>query len=395
MKEQDKSEKIRVFYRDLCVSFVGCIRALSLYPHDHPETAKKLDNFLARVTRHNEQRPGVTMLFIGGEVVVENTRLQELTKTLSQLIRRFEDMRIQRLLFRRGLEMEELIPFLQLLIPLLKKPAGADLVLAKNQERFPHIVAGALPFETGPQASYEELSGAIQAARKSVLSFSTRIKDLFAGIDGPLSPDRVSAAKEITADIRKMVNSGEMPLKVLIYRRSADPDPYIHATGVCVLSMALAAQFDIGEEMIRDVGLSGLLHDIGLYGVARTDFERTANVTLDEKKRQWEHPVRGARILLATQGLPDLVPMVAYEHHIHFDGGGYPEQKYPRDLNMASMIVCITDSYDNLRRNRPENHALSLTDSLNWMDLRFGTYFHPLLFKKFRAMVKAQAEEEI
>jgi putative nucleotidyltransferase with HDIG domain len=395
MPEQTKDEKIRAFYRDLCVSFVGCIRALSLYPRDHPETGKKLDLFFSRVSRYTEKRPGVTMLFLGGEVVVENTRLQELSTTLAQLIKRFEVMKVQRLVFRRGLTLEELILFLQLIIPLLKKPGGADLIIAKNQERLPHIIAGALPFETGPQVSYEELSGAIQAARKSVLSLSARIKDLFADLDGPLSPEKLAAAGEIAETSRKMVLSGEIPLKVLIYRRSSDPDPYIHATNVSVLSMALAEQLNLDESMIRQIGLAGLLHDIGLYLSPKADFARTANITLDEKKRRWEHPIRGAQILLATPGAPDVVPMVAYEHHIHFDGGGYPEQKYPRDLNMASMIVCITNSYDNLRRNRPESQALSLTDALNWMDLRFGTHFHPLLFKKFRALVKAQAGEEV
>jgi HD-GYP domain-containing protein (c-di-GMP phosphodiesterase class II) len=125
------------------------------------------------------------------------------------------------------------------------------------------------------------------------------------------------------------------------------------------------------------------------------DFNKSASLTLGEKRRQWEHPVRGAQILMASPGLPDVAPMVAYEHHIHFDGTGYPRQKVSRDLNMASMIVCITNSYDNLRRNRPESEAVSLTEALNWMDRRLGTWFHPLLFKKFRAMVKAQVREAI
>jgi HD-GYP domain-containing protein (c-di-GMP phosphodiesterase class II) len=113
---------------------------------------------------------------------------------------------------------------------------------------------------------------------------------------------------------------------------------------------------------------------------------------LDKKKRQWEHPIRGAEILMATPGLPDLPPIVCYEHHLHFNGGGYPKQKRPRDLNLASMITFIMDTYDQLRRNRPGRDALSLSDTLNWMDSKAGTLFHPLLLKRFRALVKAQAE---
>lgn len=395
MAEKDKNERIRSFYRDLCLSFAGCIRALSLYPEDHPETRKKLGGFFARVTKYCEKRPGLDMLFMAGEVIVENHRLPELSKTLGRLISRFEEMKFQRLVFRRGMTEDELVLFLQLILPLIKRPSGADLVIAKNQERLPHILAGALPFETGPQVSYEELSGAIESARDSVLSFSSRIKDLFAHMDGPLPGYKAAEAKEITETIRKKILSGEIPLKVLIYRRSSDPDPYIHAINVTVLSMALAEQLGVEESVIREIGLAALVHDIGLYGGTQMDFNKSASLTLGEKRRQWEHPVRGAQILMASPGLPDVAPMVAYEHHIHFDGTGYPRQKVSRDLNMASMIVCITNSYDNLRRNRPESEAVSLTEALNWMDRRLGTWFHPLLFKKFRAMVKAQVREAV
>jgi len=59
------------------------------------------------------------------------------------------------------------------------------------------------------------------------------------------------------------------------------------------------------------------------------------------------------------------------------------------------MITCITDTYDNLRRHHPNRASLSLTDTLNWINRKSGTFFHPIVHKHFRNMVKAQAEEEI
>ena len=395
MTAQAKNTKLHAFYRDLCISFVGSLRALSLYPQDHPETKKKVGGLFQRLTRYLDQRPSLTLLFVRGEVVVENNPLPDLSESLAQFIGRLEAMKFQRLIFRRGIASEEVVLFLQLLLPLLKNPDGADLVLAKNQDRLPHILAGGLPLDASPQVSYEELSGALQTARQSVLSFSEQLKELFADLEGPLSSAKVSMTKEIVETIHRMVAIGEIPLKILLYRRSSDPDPYIHSINVSALSMPLARQIDLQEQTVHEVGMGGLLHDIGLYLYPSASFSKTANITLDERKRQWDHPVRGAEILLATPGMPDLVPMVAYEHHIHYDGTGYPEQERPRDLNTGSMITCITNCYDNYRRNRPERDALSLTDTLNRMDRQVGTYFHPLLFKQFRALVKAKAQEEV
>ena len=392
MTAQPKNDKLHTLFSNVCVNLAAGIRSLSLYPPEHPETQKKAGDLLKGLTTYLQEHPTLTLVLFKGEAVVENTPLPELSENLAQFIKGLEAMKLQRLVFRRGLTLKEVLLFLQLLMPLLKNPDGADLVISKNQDRFPHIVAGSLPMEAAAGVSYEDLSGAPQASRHSVLSFADQLKDLFADLGQPLSEEKVGLAKEITDTIRGMNKSEELPLKVLIYRRSPDPDPYIHAINVSALSMALAEQVKLEEGHVHQVGLGAILHDIGLHIPLPEPQSNTAGVTLDEKTRQWEHPIRGAEILMASPGMPDLAPIVCYEHHLHFNGGGYPKQKRPRDLNLASLITFIADTYDNLRRNRPGRNAASLSDTLNWMDRKAGTLFHPLLLKRFRALVKAQAE---
>jgi HD-GYP domain-containing protein (c-di-GMP phosphodiesterase class II) len=393
MTEQ-KENKLYAFYRDLCVTFIGSLRALSLYEKDHPEAKKKINAFIAKVGKYLKQKNTLTFLVIGGEIVVENTPLHELKKTLGQFIKRLEDMKLQNIVFRRGLTSDETVAFLEVLVPLIKKPDDADMVIAKNQKHFPHILAGGLPSEGGPKVSNEELTSALQPARESVVAITDQIKDLLSHANGPLSKAEVSTAKEITDSIQRKVDFGEIPLKMLIFRRSTDPDLQIHALNVCALSMALAKNMGIKDDFVLDVGFAALLHDLGLHLTFTNSFSKSAASALDDKKRQWEHPIRGAEVLFATPDVPDIAPLVAYEHHIRYGGGGYPKQTSPRDLNLASIITCITDTYDNLRRHHPNRASLSLTDTLNWIDKKSGTFFHPIVHKHFRNMIKAQAEEE-
>jgi HD-GYP domain-containing protein (c-di-GMP phosphodiesterase class II) len=394
MSAQAEDERLHKFYRDLCVSFVGSLRALSLYPEDHPETEKKVSGFFQRVKKFLEQRSMLSLIFMGGEIVVENTPLPDLSNTLAQFIKRMEDMKLQRITFRRGLTSEEFVRFLKLLLPLLKNPSDADLIISKNQEALPHMLAGSLPYDTGTQPSHEEIAGGLQTPGQSVLSFTGQLKDMFTDLEGPLSEAKVTMAKDTTETIYRMAATGEMPLKMLILRRSSDPDPYVHAINVSALSMGIARMLELKEQAILEVGLAGLLHDIGLHSSASASLTKISTLTLDEKKLRYEHPVRGAEILLCSPGMPDLVPIVAYEHHLQYNGGGYPKQESPRQLSMASMIILITNSYDNLRRNRPKRKALSMPEAINWMDRKAGEIFHPLLLKKFRTMVKTQAQED-
>lgn len=392
MTAQTKNEQLRTLFSNICVNLAGGMRSLSLYPPEHPETQKKAADLFKGLTTYLQEQPTLTLVLFKGEAVVENTPLSELSENLAQFIKGLEAMKLQRIVFRRGVTLKEILFFLQMLLPLLKNPKGADQVISKNQDSLPHIVAGSLPLEGQAGVSYENLSGAPQASRHSVLSFADQLKDLFADLGQRLPEDKVGLAKEVTDTIHNMNISEELPLKGLIYRRSPDPDPYIHAINVSALSMALIEQLEPDERHVHEVGLGALLHDIGLHIPLSEPQSNTAGVTLDEKKRQWEHPIRGAEILMASPGMPDLPPIVCYEHHLHYNGGGYPKQKRPRDLNLASLITFIADTYDNLRRNRPGRNALSLSDTLNWMDRKAGTLFHPLLLKKFRALAKAQAE---
>jgi HD-GYP domain-containing protein (c-di-GMP phosphodiesterase class II) len=395
MTETALKPKIREFYVDLCINFFGALRAFNLYTADHPEAHRKIEAFYQKLNRYLSQKPTMTWLLMGGEVVIENQPLPELERVLAKILPMLDKINLERLTFRQGLGTEELTAFFQLLLPLLKEPSGGEIVLAKNQEKLPHILAGRLPLDSQAQVTYEDFASVLQSARQAILSYSTQLKELFSDIHGPLSPPKVLTAKQITETIHSMVKEGDMPVKLLLYRRSPNPDPYIHALNVSALSMAMAYEVELDKLMVKEIGLGALLHDVGLYHSPSDLFSTTAAMTLDEKNRYWEHPVRGAELLIASPGIPDVAPIMAYEHHIFYNGKGFPAKQSARELNLGSMIIGITDCYDNLRRDRPEQSALSLPEALNRMDKSMGEMFHPLLLKRFRALVKTQAQEQI
>ena len=220
---------------------------------------------LKRLDLYLSQRPSLTLLLLGNEVIVEDMPLPELTKLLPKLLQRLDAIHLERILFRKGLSAEELIPFLQLLVPLLQDPKDGEMVLAKNQERLPHILAGRMPLESQPQVSYEQFVDVLKLARQSMLSFSAQLKELFSDVEEPLPSEKVSLAKGAVDTIQKMIKTKELPLKILIFQRSANPSPYVHALNVCALSIGIAEQIGLEKKWIQEIGLGALLHDIGLY----------------------------------------------------------------------------------------------------------------------------------
>ncbi len=93
MSEQAKKDNLEAFFTNVCLSFTQGIRVLSLYPHDHPETEKKVGLFFQLLSKYLKQRPNLSILFIEGEVVVENRPLPELSRNLSRFIEQLEAMK--------------------------------------------------------------------------------------------------------------------------------------------------------------------------------------------------------------------------------------------------------------------------------------------------------------
>ena len=64
-------------------------------------------------------------------------------------------------------------------------------------------------------------------------------------------------------------------------------------------------------------------------------------------------------LILQNEADLDVAAIVAYEHHIMLNGGGYPRLHYRRDCALASRLVHVCDVYDALRTNRPYRDAWS------------------------------------
>src|SRR5947207_14096534 len=101
-----------------------------------------------------------------------------------------------------------------------------------------------------------------------------------------------------------------------------------------------------------------------------------------------EHPVAGARMLIEMDKDLDLAVVVAYEHHIMINGGGYPVLHFARECHHASKLVHVCDVYDALRTRRPYREAWSVQKTLGYLEERSRVEFDPELSGAFVRMMK-------
>jgi putative nucleotidyltransferase with HDIG domain len=175
----------------------------------------------------------------------------------------------------------------------------------------------------------------------------------------------------------------------LLRLRSYDEYTTTHALNVCVLAMALAEWIGLGAQDVRAFGVAGLLHDLGKVKIPKEVLNKAGKLTPQEREIMNSHPVHGARIIAESEPDLDVAAVVAYEHHIMLNGGGYPALTYPRDCHYGSKLVHVCDVYDALRTRRPYRGAWPADKILAYLEERSGLEFDGTLAHAFTQMVRA------
>lgn len=158
----------------------------------------------------------------------------------------------------------------------------------------------------------------------------------------------------------------------------------VHALNVALLAMGLARHlaFDRGE--ILQIGVAGLLHDVGRVRPPPDAGPGVDPASPEARARVMRHPIEGARLLLDSGAGFALAAVVAYEHHLDWQGKtGYPRLHFARPPHQFSRIVSVCDTFDVLLTERPYRARLADDAALRYLPMLAGAPLDPELVTGF------------
>ncbi|MCK5327360.1 MAG: HD domain-containing protein [Candidatus Latescibacteria bacterium] len=144
-----------------------------------------------------------------------------------------------------------------------------------------------------------------------------------------------------------------------------------HALDVAILSIILGRKYHCNKDDLMAIGLGALLHDFGKIAVPGYLQEDEQKPTPEEQELLREHPTFGYLMLSKISGISLLEAHIAYQHHEHQDGEGFPRgltgdntppiEAVSRTSNILrhAEIVAVANAYDNLTSDTPTSEALS------------------------------------
>jgi putative nucleotidyltransferase with HDIG domain len=334
-----------------------------------------MDGLMTVLRQLHQQLPAVAIGIVGTELVVADTPMPKVSATMTEFIRRLKDNHVERIAFERGVMQAELIALTQNLARLSGR-GGLD---AEKDLSSAHVRVGRLKAEDRKQDGLASDMAAIRQLYTNAVGTAEVVWESAATEGMPDTP----AALQAVEGLADAVTQNRTALVALTAMRNYDNYTFTHMVNVSILTMGQARALGIDGKLLREFGLSALMHDIGKVRTPKEILNKPDKLTDEEFVIMRRHTVDGAEILRRTPEMPILAPVVAFEHHLRMDGTGYPFGVKRGTLNVGTMLCSISDVYDAMRSQRAYQQAHPTDRILAVLKRSDGAQFDQNLVRRF------------
>jgi response regulator RpfG family c-di-GMP phosphodiesterase len=142
----------------------------------------------------------------------------------------------------------------------------------------------------------------------------------------------------------------------------------------------IALKFGMTETEAEILSIASALHDIGKLAVPDSILCKPGKLTSEEFTAVKKHSMTGAEMLRFSQrNILRPAALIAFQHHEHFNGAGYPMGLRGEEIHIYSRITAVADVFDALTTDRVYRKALPISDVVKYFENEKGKQFDPVL----------------
>jgi len=163
---------------------------------------------------------------------------------------------------------------------------------------------------------------------------------------------KISEAEPLVDEISLSIARNPEAFLNLARLKNVDDYTYLHSVAVCGLMIALGKTLGMSGRDLKDVGIAGLMHDVGKALIPNEVLNKPGKLTDEEFEVMKGHPRKGWEVLNVAEGANAIALDVCLHHHERVDGKGYPEHLSGDKLTLFARMGAVCDVYDALTSNR-------------------------------------------
>ena len=221
---------------------------------------------------------------------------------------------------------------------------------------------------TSPKAA-KEIERLTRADRSKVRLSESVKKRVSEGIQyiynsGSDPKEMSKAATSITDDLMDAIFKNNAVAIDISALKTSDEYTFKHSVDVATIAMIVGKSLGLSKNEIYEIGVAGLLHDIGKTKVPDEILNKPGKLNDDEFTIMKNHSLYGYRMIEHNEDLSLQVKLAVLQHHEKINGSGYPMGASKEQITPFAKILSVSDIYDALVTDRPYKAAFSQRDAV-------------------------------
>ena len=228
----------------------------------------------------------------------------------------------------------------------------------------------------------EELSRAAQIRHQASGLVRTVMRDARLG-----KAIEIGQVQPVVQNITESILRNPGALVGLLRIKNKDDYTFLHSVSVCALLVAFCNSRGMDQDVTRQAGLGGLLHDTGKALVPDEVLNKPAALTDQEFALIRKHPRDGFDILRQSPEVNDIALDITLHHHERRDGSGYPDKLSGDAISELAQMAAIVDVYDAITADRCYHKGMSAAAALRKIYEWSKFHFNPQYAQEFMRCV--------
>ena len=162
----------------------------------------------------------------------------------------------------------------------------------------------------------------------------------------------ISAVSEVLDSMVESIGRTPDALLWLAKLKQTDDYAYSHALNVSITLMAFSNFLALSKKQIKDLGLAGLLQDVGKVKISSDILLKKGKLTREEYEYAKKHVDESLKILQVTANITSDVLQLVAQHHERVDGTGYPDRLNENQISISAQAAGLIDAYCAMTSNK-------------------------------------------
>ncbi len=174
----------------------------------------------------------------------------------------------------------------------------------------------------------------------------------------------MDATNNVSSELMKALEENDALAVDVGALKVSDEYTFKHSVDVASMGMIIAKNRGLSTKEVQQIGVSGLLHDLGKSRIPNEILNKPGRLTEEEFEVMKTHPVLGYNMIKDKPELSTATKLGVLQHHEKMNGNGYPLKLQGDQITPFARILSVADIYDALVTERPYKDAFSPRDAV-------------------------------